>query len=119
MCGPHVHMVVERKERAGDQRRRGFTSPPIFPERPVVTVIRAGVNIVTGEPESNPGEPPLTDEENAQRNALQQKAKELGIAELNVPKRIIITKQVPLLGTGKINYPGVKSLAETEYGAAA
>ncbi len=60
----------------------------------------------------------ITDHADADRGALMQKAKTLGIGELNVPKKIIVTKNVPLLGTGKIDYPGVKAMAEGEFGSA-
>mgnify|MGYP001037322602 CR=1 FL=1 len=60
----------------------------------------------------------ITEQKDAERSALMQQAKALGIGELNVPKKIMTTKNVPLLGTGKIDYPGVKALAEEQFGSA-
>lgn len=54
----------------------------------------------------------VTDQPDAQRGPLQQQARADGMAELNVPKKILVVRQVPLLGTGKIDYTGVKALAE-------
>ncbi|MCP5276776.1 MAG: AMP-binding protein [Thiobacillus sp.] len=54
----------------------------------------------------------VTDQPDARRAMLQQQARQAGMAELNVPKRILVVRQVPLLGTGKIDYTGVKALAE-------
>jgi acyl-[acyl-carrier-protein]-phospholipid O-acyltransferase/long-chain-fatty-acid--[acyl-carrier-protein] ligase len=61
----------------------------------------------------------ITEQADAERGALGKKAKELGIGELNVPKKIITVKKLPLLGTGKIDYHGVKSLAEESLGEGA
>jgi acyl-[acyl-carrier-protein]-phospholipid O-acyltransferase/long-chain-fatty-acid--[acyl-carrier-protein] ligase len=40
-------------------------------------------------------------------------AKDQGIAELMIPKSIQIVERMPLLGTGKVDYVGVKNLVET------
>ena len=39
-------------------------------------------------------------------------AKARGIAEIMVPRQILTVEKVPLLGTGKIDYPAVKALAD-------
>lgn len=56
----------------------------------------------------------LTDHSGAQRAELLACAKSRGIGELNVPKRIVVTRQLPLLGTGKIDYPTARKLAAEE-----
>jgi acyl-[acyl-carrier-protein]-phospholipid O-acyltransferase/long-chain-fatty-acid--[acyl-carrier-protein] ligase len=61
----------------------------------------------------------ITETESADRSALLQHAKAEGIGELNVPKKILPVRQLPLLGTGKIDYPGVKILAEEHFGKGA
>ncbi|MBL8504740.1 MAG: bifunctional acyl-ACP--phospholipid O-acyltransferase/long-chain-fatty-acid--ACP ligase [Methylobacillus glycogenes] len=47
------------------------------------------------------------------REALSQAAKKLGHTELAVPRKIIVVKTLPLLGTGKIDYVTLKKMAET------
>ncbi len=54
----------------------------------------------------------LTEQPAAERSALQQRAREDGVAEINVPKKILRIEKIPRLGTGKIDYPAVKRLAE-------
>lgn len=46
----------------------------------------------------------------ATRDALLQTARAEGISEIMVPKVIITVEQLPLLGTGKTDYPGVEAL---------
>jgi acyl-[acyl-carrier-protein]-phospholipid O-acyltransferase/long-chain-fatty-acid--[acyl-carrier-protein] ligase len=55
----------------------------------------------------------VTDNPNADRDALLKAAQENGIAELMVPKTVLLTEAVPLLGTGKVDYAAVLALAET------
>ena len=55
----------------------------------------------------------ITDNPDATRDDLLKAAQAKGIAELMVPKSVHVTDTVPLLGTGKIDYVGVQSLAET------
>ncbi|PKM44931.1 MAG: acyl-[ACP]--phospholipid O-acyltransferase [Gammaproteobacteria bacterium HGW-Gammaproteobacteria-1] len=57
----------------------------------------------------------LTERPDAERGALLAAAKAAGIAEINVPKKIMGVRQLPLLGTGKIDYPAVKTMAEEAY----
>jgi acyl-[acyl-carrier-protein]-phospholipid O-acyltransferase/long-chain-fatty-acid--[acyl-carrier-protein] ligase len=55
----------------------------------------------------------VTENADAQREPLLAFAKEQGIAELMVPRTIRIVEAIPVLGTGKVDYVGVKSLAES------
>ena len=48
------------------------------------------------------------------REALQAAARELGAPELAVPRKIVVVKVLPLLGTGKIDYVALKAMAENE-----
>jgi acyl-[acyl-carrier-protein]-phospholipid O-acyltransferase / long-chain-fatty-acid--[acyl-carrier-protein] ligase len=55
----------------------------------------------------------LTDQREADRNRVLAQARADGIGEINVPKRIVYTKRIPLLGSGKIDYAGARSIIET------
>ena len=54
----------------------------------------------------------VTDREGAQREALLAYAKANGITELMVPRTIRVLDTLPVLGTGKVDYAGVKVLIE-------
>jgi acyl-[acyl-carrier-protein]-phospholipid O-acyltransferase/long-chain-fatty-acid--[acyl-carrier-protein] ligase len=54
----------------------------------------------------------VTDNPGADREALSAHARANGIAELMVPKTVVVTESVPLLATGKVDYPSVQALAE-------
>lgn len=56
----------------------------------------------------------LTSERDANRAALLARARSEGIGEINVPKRIVTVKTLPLLGTGKTDYTVAKALVEKE-----
>jgi len=46
------------------------------------------------------------------RDMLASKARELGLPELAVPRKILVVEALPLLGTGKIDYVTLKQMAE-------
>jgi len=52
----------------------------------------------------------ITDHEGAERAELAAFARQDGIGEINVPKQIVVTPAVPLLGTGKIDYVAATAL---------
>jgi acyl-[acyl-carrier-protein]-phospholipid O-acyltransferase/long-chain-fatty-acid--[acyl-carrier-protein] ligase len=52
----------------------------------------------------------MTTQQDAERKALQSYAKAHGVNELQVPKQYVIVDEIPLLGTGKINYPAAQAL---------
>ncbi|MFT6258495.1 MAG: acyl-[acyl-carrier-protein]-phospholipid O-acyltransferase [Rickettsiales bacterium] len=54
----------------------------------------------------------ISTKKDAQRSEISSYAKENGISDLSVPKEIKIVDDLPLLGTGKIDYVGVKALIE-------
>ena len=54
----------------------------------------------------------VTDRQDAPRGLLLSWAQSHGVAELAVPKKIVSVDEVPVLGTGKIDYLKVKTLAE-------
>lgn len=52
----------------------------------------------------------VSSSENLTRAAIQEEFKKNGITELYVPRKVIYMKELPLLGTGKINYPKLKQM---------
>ena len=54
----------------------------------------------------------LTDREDASREAFLAHAQQNGLPEIMVPRHFYVNQTVPLLGTGKTDYPGALSLAE-------
>ena len=52
----------------------------------------------------------VTTRQGAQRNELLDYARGEGIAEINVPKKIVFVKELPLLDSGKADYPAVHKL---------
>jgi len=54
----------------------------------------------------------------ASRDALLKSAKGAGIAEIMVPKLVISVDALPLLGSGKTDYPGVEALVQLQLGEA-
>jgi len=54
----------------------------------------------------------VTDRPDADREALSAHAKANGIAEIMVPRTVVVSDSVPLLATGKVDYPAVQALAE-------
>ncbi len=54
----------------------------------------------------------LSERPRAARAPLQRYAKAEGIAEVAVPKKVVKVKQLPLLGTGKLDYSALRELAE-------
>jgi acyl-[acyl-carrier-protein]-phospholipid O-acyltransferase / long-chain-fatty-acid--[acyl-carrier-protein] ligase len=54
----------------------------------------------------------VTDRQDAPRGLLLAWAQSHGVPEISVPKKIIIVDEIPVLGTGKIDFLTVKTLAE-------
>lgn len=55
----------------------------------------------------------VTDCADADRTQLVKNAKEHGIAELMIPKKVVLTEVLPMLGTGKIDYEAITELAQS------
>jgi acyl-[acyl-carrier-protein]-phospholipid O-acyltransferase/long-chain-fatty-acid--[acyl-carrier-protein] ligase len=53
----------------------------------------------------------VTDKPDADKSALASHAREQGVAELWVPKAILVTQQIPVLGSGKIDYAATLEMA--------
>jgi acyl-[acyl-carrier-protein]-phospholipid O-acyltransferase/long-chain-fatty-acid--[acyl-carrier-protein] ligase len=56
----------------------------------------------------------VTTRERAQRAELSVQARADGMSELHVPKRILSVEKIPLLGSGKADYPAVHALVEAD-----
>ena len=54
----------------------------------------------------------VTEQKGAIRNELQQQAKQHQIGEINVPRDIIEVDALPVLGSGKLDYPAIQKLVE-------
>ena len=54
----------------------------------------------------------LTDQADADRHLLLEMARQIGVDEREIPRRIEIIDEMPLLGSGKIDYRLAQSLAE-------
>ena len=56
----------------------------------------------------------VTEKSDASREPLLAYAKDQGIAEIMVPRTIRVVDKMPVLGTGKLDYVGLKNLVEAE-----
>ncbi|SIQ79174.1 AMP-binding protein [Bosea sp. TND4EK4] len=70
-------------------------------------------HVVVGLPDARKGEQLvlITEKPDADRAALQEAAKEEGFPELWVPRAILVTQAIPVLGNGKIDYGATRELA--------
>ena len=78
------------------------------------TIWKDEVHAVITVPDARKGEKLLlvTTQKNAEPRALLAAARERGTAEIQVPRDVMVVDKMPLLGTGKIDYPAVQRLAE-------
>lgn len=70
-------------------------------------------HVVVALPDARKGEQLIlvTEKPNAERGALQEAAREQGFPELWVPRAILVTNSIPVLGNGKIDYGATRELA--------
>jgi acyl-[acyl-carrier-protein]-phospholipid O-acyltransferase/long-chain-fatty-acid--[acyl-carrier-protein] ligase len=54
----------------------------------------------------------VTSNPEAERQQVLQYAKGKGLGDLSIPKKILIVDKLPLLGTGKTDYPGIMELVK-------
>lgn len=59
----------------------------------------------------------LTEQAGADRAALLEQARREGVSELALPRQVMTVEQIPLLGTGKIDYLHAKAMAEERLSA--
>lgn len=72
-------------------------------------------HVVVALPDARKGEQLVlvTEKPDAEKKALQDEAKRQGFPELWLPKAILVTATIPVLGNGKIDYGGTRELAIT------
>ncbi|MFQ5470066.1 MAG: AMP-binding protein [Gammaproteobacteria bacterium] len=58
----------------------------------------------------------VTTKENATRKTLLAHAKNNGVGEISIPRKIISINKLPLLGSGKIDYKAVQQIVEEDQG---
>jgi len=75
-----------------------------------------GHHVVVAVPDAKKGEQLVlvTDDISLNRQKVMESAKQRQLSELMIPKTVIILEQIPLLGTGKTNYPEVQLIAEKQ-----
>jgi acyl-[acyl-carrier-protein]-phospholipid O-acyltransferase/long-chain-fatty-acid--[acyl-carrier-protein] ligase len=73
-----------------------------------------GMHAVTTQVDPNKGEALVlyTVSKNLKRDIISAAAREMGVSELHVPRKIIVLDALPLLGTGKTDYVTLKRMAE-------
>lgn len=76
-----------------------------------------GHHVVVAVPDERKGEQLVlvTDDDNLSRNTIKEAAKTKMVSELMIPKTVILVESVPVLGTGKTNYPEVQKIAERHF----
>ena len=58
----------------------------------------------------------LTTQRDADRQALVAMAHHEGLGELYIPRQVLTVREIPLLGSGKPDYPGARRLMEAMVG---
>jgi acyl-[acyl-carrier-protein]-phospholipid O-acyltransferase/long-chain-fatty-acid--[acyl-carrier-protein] ligase len=78
------------------------------------TASPASVHAAIIRPDAGRGEMIVlcTQDPNLKREQLLHAARELGAPELAIPRRILLIEKIPLLGTGKKNYPKLTQMVE-------
>ncbi len=71
------------------------------------------LHAVVALPDAHKGEQLVlvTEKQQAHRSELLKFARDEGIGEINVPRKLLVVKKLPVLGTGKIDYKALETLA--------
>jgi acyl-[acyl-carrier-protein]-phospholipid O-acyltransferase/long-chain-fatty-acid--[acyl-carrier-protein] ligase len=77
-----------------------------------------GHHVVVCVPDERKGEQLIlvTNDINLSKASLLEAARAAKVSDLMIPKTVILVENVPLLGTGKTNYPEVQKIAERHFG---
>lgn len=57
----------------------------------------------------------VTNDESLSRQTVKDAAKVAQVSEIMIPKTIILVEEIPVLGTGKTNYPEVQKIADRHF----
>ncbi|MDR9498243.1 MAG: AMP-binding protein [Hydrogenovibrio sp.] len=57
----------------------------------------------------------VTNDESLSRQSVREAAKEAQVSDLMVPRTVILVEAIPVLGTGKTDYPAVQKIAEGHF----
>lgn len=57
----------------------------------------------------------VTNDEGLSRQTVKEAAKSAQVSEMMVPKTVILVEEIPILGTGKTNYPAVQAIADGHF----
>lgn len=76
-----------------------------------------GHHVMVAVPDARKGEQLVlvTDDNTLSRKTVTDAAKAARVSEIMIPKTVILVEAVPVLGTGKTNYPEVQKLAERHF----
>jgi acyl-[acyl-carrier-protein]-phospholipid O-acyltransferase / long-chain-fatty-acid--[acyl-carrier-protein] ligase len=80
------------------------------------TVWSEAANAVIAVPDARKGEKLLlvTTQRGAEPRDLLAAARDRGLTEIQVPREVMVVDKLPLLGTGKTDYPAVQRLSESK-----
>ncbi|MBN2866859.1 MAG: AMP-binding protein [Thiotrichales bacterium] len=59
----------------------------------------------------------VTNDESLSRQTVKDAAKAAEVAEIMIPRTVILVEKIPVLGTGKTNYPEVQKIADRHFKA--
>ena len=54
----------------------------------------------------------ITNDDSLSRHTVKEAANDASVPEIMIPKTVILVEEIPVLGTGKANYPEVQKIAE-------
>ena len=76
-----------------------------------------GHHVVVAVADSRKGEQLIlvTNDVSLSRQTVKEAAKEAQVSEIMIPKTVILVEEVPVLGTGKTNYPEVQKIADLHF----
>lgn len=85
-------------------------------EMAIAACCTQGQVVLVRQPDKQKGEKLclVTDDPSLSKQQVIDSIRQAGLSELALPRSILVVDQIPLLGTGKINYPAVDALANRD-----